>query len=133
MFSAAFGRRTSWTAESTTELPTGHNRTFQAAVTSAAHNMFTRALTPNWIYNFSQHIHIPFLSATLKETRESFHDLKFHMLDLISLAHAWVSDRTTSPMEAALLRNLVEANMTPEEGCLTDDELLSNIFVRSLP
>ena len=37
-------------------------------------------------------------------------------------------------LKAALLRNLVEANMMQDDDCksLTDDELLSNIFVRFL-
>ena len=37
-------------------------------------------------------------------------------------------------LKAALLRNLVEANMTQDDDhkSLTDDELLSNIFVRFL-
>jgi len=57
------------------------------------------------------------------------------MLDLISLARAWVSEGKASLTDAALLRNLVEANMTPEDDsrCLTDDDLLSDTFVKYLP
>ena len=54
------------------------------------------------------------------------------MLDVIGLARDWISGGKATPMDAGLLRNLVEANMSNEEGKrhLSDDELLSNIFVR---
>jgi hypothetical protein len=55
------------------------------------------------------------------------------MVELVSLSRAWVVGGKTSKMDAGLLRNLVEANMTQDDDVhhkkLTDDELLSNIFV----
>ncbi len=59
-----------------------------------------------------------------------------HMLEVVSSARAWILDNKGATkdgkMDAALLRNLVEANLA--EGSdyrgLTDDELLSNTFVR---
>ncbi len=82
-------------------------------------------------------MHLPFVSPALKETRESFEALKFHMLDVISLARAWVASGKAVDMEAALLRNLVEANMFEEANVnykrLTDDELLSNTLVNIFP
>ncbi|KAF7360202.1 Cytochrome P450 [Mycena venus] len=53
------------------------------------------------------------------------------MLDLVSLSRAWVVGGKTSNMDAGLLRNLVEANMTQEDDTNHEkltDELLSNTF-----
>ena len=54
------------------------------------------------------------------------------MLDVIGLARDWIAGGKVTSMDAALLRNLVEANMLNDNGKrhLSDDELLSNIFVR---
>jgi len=54
-----------------------------------------------------------------------------HILDVVGSARDWVAGGKATPMDAGLLRNLVEANMSNEEGKrhLSDDELLSNIFV----
>jgi len=54
------------------------------------------------------------------------------MLDIVGSARDWVAGGKATPMDAGLLRNLVEANMSNEEGHrhLSDDELLSNTFVR---
>jgi len=58
-----------------------------------------------------------------------------HMLDVVGSARDWIAGGKATPMNAGLLRNLVEANMTNEEGNrhLSDDELLSNTFVRPFP
>ena len=57
------------------------------------------------------------------------------MLDVIGLARDWIAGGKAAPMDAGLLRNLVEANMSNEEGNrhLSDDELLSDTFVRHSP
>lgn len=57
------------------------------------------------------------------------------MLDVVSLARAWVSGGKAAEMDAALLRNLVEANMAQEGHfrSLSDEELLSNMFVCGFP
>ena len=54
------------------------------------------------------------------------------MLDVIGLARDWIAGGKETSMDAGLLRNLVEANMSNEEGKkhLSDDELLSDTFVR---
>ncbi|EEB89366.1 hypothetical protein MPER_12543 [Moniliophthora perniciosa FA553] len=63
--------------------------------------------------------------------RKSFDDIKLHMLELVALARTWIeSADKDKTLDAALLRNLVEANGA-EEGSkrLNDGELLSNAFV----
>ncbi|KAK0237992.1 cytochrome P450 [Armillaria nabsnona] len=127
---AGFGRRVSWSEDAAAVPPPGHKIAFRPAVTSAISHLIPKVLTPNFIYDFSDWVHLPFVSPALKETRESFEALKFHMLDVISLARAWVTSGKAADMDAALLRNLVEANMFEEADFnykrLTDDELLSN-------
>jgi len=61
----------------------------------------------------------------------AYDDLRLHILELISTARAWVLRDRSSELDAALIRNLVEANMAQEgdSKALTDDELLSNSFV----
>lgn len=131
---AGFGRRASWNEDSTAAPPPGHKLAFRPAVTTAIESLFIKALTPNWVYAASSLLNIPYLSPRLKETGEAFEALKFHMLELVSSAQAWVSGGRTSSMDAALLRNLVEANMAQEGEykLLTDGELLSNVFVCDL-
>ena len=55
------------------------------------------------------------------------------MLEMISLARAWVADGRTTSVDAGLLRNLVEANMSNDEMTdkvyLSDEDLLSDTFV----
>ncbi|KAK0192740.1 cytochrome P450, partial [Armillaria mellea] len=127
---AGFGRRVSWCEDAAAVPPPGHKIAFRPAVTSAISHLIPKVLTPDFIYDFSDWVHLPFVSPVLKETRESFEALKFHMLDVISLARAWVASGKAADMDAALLRNLVEANMFEEADFnykrLTDDELLSN-------
>ncbi|KAL0959590.1 hypothetical protein HGRIS_011299 [Hohenbuehelia grisea] len=128
--SAGFGRKTSLSEDSKTEPPPGHTVAFRPAVLSAIDHLFVKILTPNWIYDLSEFIFIPFMSKALKDTRESFDALRRHMLDVISQARAWVASGKVEKMDAALLRNLVEANMSQESDykSLTDEELLSNTF-----
>ncbi|KAK0495923.1 cytochrome P450 [Armillaria luteobubalina] len=127
---AGFGRRVSWSEDAAAVPPPGHKIAFRPALTSAISHLIPKVLTPDFIYEFSNWMHLPFVSPALKETRESFEALKFHMLDVISLARAWVASGKAADMDAALLRNLVEANMFEEADFnykrLTDDELLSN-------
>jgi hypothetical protein len=96
--------------------------------------LFVRALTPRWFYNLSQKIYLPFLSLRLKKIYHAYDDLKLHILELISTARAWVLGSKPSELDAALLRNLVEANMAQEgdSKALTDHEIISNIFVREI-
>ncbi|KAK0472716.1 hypothetical protein IW261DRAFT_729326 [Armillaria novae-zelandiae] len=93
-------------------------------------HLLPKVLTPDFIRDFSDWVHLPFVSSALKKTRESFEALTSHMLDVISLARACVASGKAADMDAALLRNLVEANMFEETDFnhkrLTDNELLSN-------
>lgn len=101
--------------------------------TALAH-LFIKALTPKWVFALSARVHLPYLGQILTDTEEAFEALRAHMVELVSLSRAWVVGGKVSNMDAGLLRNLVEANMTQADDVhhkrLTDDELLSNIFVR---
>ncbi|KAJ8693930.1 hypothetical protein PTI98_008872 [Pleurotus ostreatus] len=132
--SAGFSRRVSWNDDSSLVPPPGHTMAFQPAVASAIHHTIVKILTPDFLYSLCSKINIPFISPVLRETTASFEALRMHMLEVVSSARAWILDNKGGPkdgkMDAALLRNLVEANLA--EGSdyrgLTDDELLSNTF-----
>ncbi|KAJ7269650.1 cytochrome P450 [Mycena rebaudengoi] len=130
--SAGFGRRASWQEDSSTQPPPGHDVAFRPAVTTALEHLYPRVLTPKWLFHISERVHLPWIGPMLKDTIDSFAALKGHMLDLVSLSRAWVVGGKGSGMDAGLLRNLVEANMTQADDAhhkrLTDEELLSNIF-----
>ncbi|KAF8186829.1 cytochrome P450 [Mycena galopus ATCC 62051] len=133
--SASFGRRASWQEDSSVPPPAGHLLSFRKAVTGAISHIFVQALTPKWIHALSERVHLPLLGPVLKETRVSFEALRLHMHELVSLSRAWVVGGKASNMDAGLLRNLVEANMAEDDDIthkkLTDNEVLSNIFVKT--
>jgi hypothetical protein len=123
----------SWAADFT-EAPPGYHYSFSSALHSSLDALFVRFLTPEWFYKLSQKIHLPFISLRLKTIYQAYDDLKLYILELISTARAWVLGGKSSELDAALVRNLVEANMMQEgdSKALTDDELLSNSFVRGV-
>ncbi|KAJ7778095.1 cytochrome P450 [Mycena metata] len=133
--SAGFGRRASLQDDLSTAPPPGHLMAFRPAVSAALHRLFTKVLTPEWLYTLAERINIPVVSYVVQDTQHAYEALKLHMLDLISLFRAWVIEGKVSNMDAGLLRNMVEANMAMQEDdsahsnkSLTDDELLSNTF-----
>ncbi|KAJ6557995.1 hypothetical protein B0H19DRAFT_125321 [Mycena capillaripes] len=131
--SAAFGRHASWHEDSSTQPPPGHNFTFRSAISTTLDRLFFKVLTPTWIETLSLRMHIPFLGPLITTTRDPFEALRQHMVELTLLSRAWVVGGKISNMDAGLLRNLVDANMTQADDLhhkkLTDDELLLNIFV----
>ncbi|KAJ7665990.1 cytochrome P450 [Mycena polygramma] len=134
--SAGFGRRASWQENASTVPPPGHAVAFGPAVFAALDHLFTKVLTPEWLYALSERVYIPFVGRIVGDTKNAYEALKLHILDLVSLSRAWVVEGKVSNMYAGLLRNLVEANMATQEEedaanlhkGLTDDELLSNTF-----
>lgn len=98
-------------------------------------NIFVKVLTPKWLILFASYIHVPYLSRRLEDTETAFEELRGHIMELVSDMRADIVHGVNdmhSGLNAALLKNLVEANMGQEgdNKRLTDDELLSNIFVR---
>ncbi|EGO26311.1 hypothetical protein SERLADRAFT_360657 [Serpula lacrymans var. lacrymans S7.9] len=126
---AGFGRRVSWEDDSAAPA-SGYTLTLRSAVITAVENFFFRMLTPDWFPAISSIVKVPFLSARVHATQQAFEELGRYMLELVSSARASVVEGRSSASSAALLHNLVEANTSPEGGskCLSDGELLSNIF-----
>jgi cytochrome P450 len=99
-------------------------------------NLFFKILTPSWAVAILSRIHVPYLTSRVKETKLAFEELRSYMLDIIASARDAITNGNGNIMgEAApaLLRNLVEANIAQEGSSnrrLTDDELLSDVFVR---
>ncbi|KAJ6557960.1 cytochrome P450 [Mycena capillaripes] len=139
--SAGFGRRASWQENSSTVPPPGHLMAFGPAVFAAVDHLFTKVLTPDWLYALSERTYIPLVGRYVRDTKNAYEALRLHMVDLVSLSRAWVVEGKASNMDAGLLRNLVEANMATDEEdsaanlhkSLTDDELLSNTFNFTYP
>jgi hypothetical protein len=131
---AGFGRRRSWT-EDFKDVPSGCQYSFPSALSLALDRLLVHIITPKWCYYAFEKIHFPYLSSYLRSATQAFDDLKFHILDMVATARAWVSGGKVLHVEAALLRNLVEANMAQEGDVkvLTDDQLISNAFVCDSP
>ena len=137
MISAAgFGIRTAWASKSDSSLPQGHPLTFHSAIHLALTNLFFKMLTPDWASVLLASIPVPYLTARTKETKLAFAEVRLYMLDVIASARDAMTNGDANVAEEAapaLLQNLVEANMAQEGPTsnrrLTDDELLSDVFV----
>jgi hypothetical protein len=97
--------------------------------------MVTRWATPNWAYKLP----IPSLQQLLLRTRLSYQELEGHLRQLIAESRASLGDEKTTQGKSQalgddLLRRLVESNALENDPTkrLTDEELLSNVFVRLL-
>ncbi|PPQ81694.1 hypothetical protein CVT24_003124 [Panaeolus cyanescens] len=122
---AGFGRRPAW-AETTKESESGR-MPFEESLSAAASNLIPRSITPGWMIDIAEKVGYKKLIVV----RKSFDDIKFHMLELVEFARSWLGgDQQDKTLDAALLRNLVEAN-SEEVGSkrLNDGQLLSNAFV----
>ncbi|TFK72446.1 cytochrome P450 [Pluteus cervinus] len=123
---AGFGRRAPWSED--IETPGGQVMTFKPAVIGATKSVIPYVVTPTWLYNLAKRVRIPLLTSA----GQYFDALKVHMLEVISHSRAKAADGKGFELEAALLRNLVQANMIEgmAQGCklLSDDELLADMF-----
>ncbi|EGO03674.1 hypothetical protein SERLA73DRAFT_101917 [Serpula lacrymans var. lacrymans S7.3] len=128
---AGFGRQVSWDDDSSDVPAPGYALTFRSAMIAAVENVMFRMLPPDWFTSFSSVVKVPYLSARILQARQAFDELGSYMLELVSSARASVTEGRSSASRAALLHNLVEANMSPEgdSKCLSDSEVLSNTFV----
>ncbi|KIY72214.1 cytochrome P450 [Cylindrobasidium torrendii FP15055 ss-10] len=124
--SSAFGRHVSYREHVDKQPPLGHTMPFGAAVNTALTRLLFKVLTPRFVWNITTSFSIPFISPLMKETKAAFDALEKHMLEVTSEARAMILNN--EPMDAALLRNMVKANVQQEglAKTLTDDELLSN-------
>jgi hypothetical protein len=118
-----------------------------ALLTKAIDTIFFRALCPSWLATLARYVPIPFLSGQMRDIENTYEQLRTQMLEFIGAAREAIAisqtendtderreARRTNAVkgDAALLKSLVEANMSQEGEYkrLTDDELLSNVFVR---
>jgi len=131
--SAGFGQRTSWTATVNEHAQDQHMPLFEA-LELANEMILPRSLIPEWLLNLGHWVHIPVLGPTLRAIRRSYDGVKFSILEIVSNARAQILDGKTASLDAALLKNMVEANMDTSASDedvrqLTDNELLSNSFM----
>lgn len=141
--SAGFGRRSTWTGESSSIPSPGRKVPLSQAITDAVDQIFLRILTPKplWKAVTENGIPMPLLGRMLLRARDAFDELQGHMMELVSQARDTfglsIRKEEDGIQGAALLKNMVQANMTFEKDDkvghrnLTDGELLSNMFVSS--
>jgi len=139
--SAGFGRRSTWTEENSSIPPHGRKVHLSQAITDAVDFVFLRALIPKFLWKAvaEQGIYVPYLRRLLLRVRDAFDELEGHMIELVSQARDTFGLKTrkedSGVQGSALLKNMVQANMTFEKDeqmghrNLTDGELLSNMFV----
>ncbi|THU75401.1 cytochrome P450 [Dendrothele bispora CBS 962.96] len=104
----------------------------------AFHHSAARASIPDWVFDLTNRIHIPFLSPYLRKTIGVYEALDQMCMKAVSEVRADVLERSNSTTGGALLRNLVKANMDVDgeqdekergQRSLTDRELVSNMFL----
>ena len=135
--SAGFGQRASWTATSGNGLAQGQYMPLIDAAELAIEMILPKSLIPEWLLDLGHWVHIPILGPTLRAIRRSYADVKFGLLEIVSNARTRILDGKAATLDAALLKNMVKANMATSAGeedvrQLTDNELLSNSMVSLL-
>jgi hypothetical protein len=134
--SAAFGRPSTLATFSSEPTPgSGHALSFHASLARAVDSCLFKFLCPPAVATFCRYVPVPWMSRHARETARVFEELKSHLLEMISEAReSVVVEGAPVIAKSALLRNLVEANIDGDGGSkrLTDEELLSNVFVRLL-
>ena len=127
---ATFGRRIPYGKVDTTPLLPGHQLQFGEALGTACEQIIFRWATPGWAYKLP----IARLQVFLSHMGLAYRELEDHLRGLISDSRAKTSDATEKDeyLQDDLLRRLVAANdvESDTEKRLSDDELLSNVFVR---
>jgi hypothetical protein len=132
--SAAFGRgETQEHKPSSTD--SKYHFTFEESLQVVIENILFRYLMPSFVPKLDAYIPIPKFSKRVRDCETGFKELGLHTLDMISATrNAIAAGQMATGANAALLRNLVEANMKQEgdHKSLTDQELLADCFVRLL-
>jgi len=126
---AGFGLRMPW-KEGPQDIPLGHKMSFTEAMNTAMHDIYVKVLTPSSLFKIAAAVPIPIVSRRLNTTTLAYKELGSYMLEIVASARSSLVDGSVEE-DAALLRALVRANMDEDSNSrrLTDDELLSNVFV----
>ena len=130
---AGFSQQISWMVTVNEHIQDQHMPLFELANKM----ILPRSLIPEWLLNLGHWVHIPILGPTLRAIQRLYNNVKFGILEIVSKAQAQIPGGKTASLDAVLLKNMVEVNMNmsaSEEDVrqLTDNELLSNLFVSLL-
>jgi len=126
---SAFGQHIPYGKVDSAPIPSGYHLQFGEALQTASEHMITRWATPSVAYKLP----IPHLRRFLSHISLSYSELRGHLQTLIENSRssilAGLSNDTEMPDD--LLRRLVAANILEKDPNkkLTDEELLSNVFV----
>jgi len=141
--SAGFGRRSTWAEENDSILPHGCKVHLSQAIMDVVGVVFFRALIPRFLWKAVavEGMYVPYIGDFLLRVRDALDEFQRHMTELVSQARDTFGLKTrkedSDVQGSALLKNMVQANMTFEKDeqvghrNLTDEELLSNMFVSS--
>ena len=112
--------------------------TFKEALCNAIDSIMIKAITPEWAYRLP--FDIPLLSDALGKSKTGYDQLKVHMQEMMAGAREELHNgaieelnsegRQRHAKEADLLRRLTMACEASGGEKLTDDEVISNIYVR---
>ncbi|KAF8517917.1 cytochrome P450 [Hysterangium stoloniferum] len=124
---SAFGQRFYYGKDRSASLPPGYTLQFGEALKLACEQMVTLWATPKWLYGLP----IPWLRPFLSRVKLSYKELRGHLLRLIEHSRSTLVVDSNEKSHDNLLRRLVEANTLETDPAkrLTDEELLSNVFI----
>jgi hypothetical protein len=131
--SATFGHRSNLTSFKAPPPPDSHHTlSLHTSLAIVIDSILLRYLTPSLLVTVACTFPIPFISKRVRKTEKGFEELRQYILEMISSARDSVATgRGGTITNAALLKNLVEANMKGdgEHKSMTDQELLADVFV----
>ncbi|KAF9528987.1 cytochrome P450 [Crepidotus variabilis] len=112
---AGFGKSLTWSEEDLA--PLGHKMSFKQSLHVVTTRFFIKLMAPTWLLNSG-------LTQTLRSTRDGFDELHRYMKELVQ-----ERERSEKLERHDLLSILKEASLDDEGGSLTEEELISNIFI----
>jgi hypothetical protein len=130
--SATFGQQSSLTSFKAPPPPDSqHTLSLHTSFSIVIDSILFRSVTPSLLVTIASNFPIPFLSERVRKMEKRFEELRLYILGMIDSARDSIAaERSSAVVNAALLKNLVEANMKDEEHkSLTDQELLADVFV----
>ncbi|EJD55712.1 cytochrome P450 [Auricularia subglabra TFB-10046 SS5] len=121
--SAGFGQSITWfDAEDEKQCPPGYKLPFRRALLDALGGIFVYAVTPSWIHKLPSAL----VPSSMARVSLAFTELRKHLLAMVEDAR---SADAKEGVGADLFKRLIEANKDSDGEKLSDDELISNIFI----
>ncbi|KDQ10512.1 hypothetical protein BOTBODRAFT_115667, partial [Botryobasidium botryosum FD-172 SS1] len=120
---AGFGRRVPWREDPNAPIPSGHKKTFKAALAIVCDNLFLKATVPEWAMG---------LTKKWAEIRLGFHELETYMQEMIRDREGLSLEDEEGNHRSDLFSSLLAASQGESASgkpSLTSKELVGNIFI----